>query len=375
MLIRSFAVVCICLLLFSCQTRDTYRLLEHTRVAEKKLSDLVEDCSVIPLETTEDNLILDPTVARFSGGYIYILDRFSPSKSLYVFSLEGKYVGKVGNRGEGPGEYLMPHSFAINESARELYVRDMAKNALLVYSLDDRSFLRQCPVPFNATCFALLDDGHFIWYLNAGLQNDGRYSRHLQVTDLACRPVADAVDAMDFPSRGLYNVPSYFEESEGEVLFHHPFMGDYYRCSLQDSLALQPLFTLRFDGLSFADEDYIVRHREHIVQDLASDHYIQWCTALAGESTVLTFFGTGSECYWGRYDRRTSSGWYVDREHLEDDLGISGLSRPKTIYQGRFVSFLSVENIDEERLPESSVLRPYLSGSSKEGNPFILLYK
>ena len=80
-------------LLCSCQTAPKNDELLHVSASSKQMSDLVSDYSLIVLETLDDNLILDPTVVKFTTKYIFILDRFSPSKSLYVFDHKGKYVG------------------------------------------------------------------------------------------------------------------------------------------------------------------------------------------------------------------------------------------------------------------------------------------
>ena len=209
---KKFIIVLFCLVfLYSCKTEKQCDELLHIEVEQMQMSDLVNDYSIIALETLEDNLILDPTVVKFTEKHIFILDRFSPSKSLYVFDHKGNYVGKVGNKGEGPGEYIMPHQFVVNEKEGQLYLRDMATNSILVYSLKDFGFVKKMSVPFYATCFELLNNEHFIWYINAGLQNEGDFRKHIQITDMECNPVSSFMDVMDMPQRGMYNVTSYFE--------------------------------------------------------------------------------------------------------------------------------------------------------------------
>lgn len=362
-------------LLYSCKTEQLDEEILFVDAGQKKMSDLIDDYSLIVLETLEDNLILDPTVVRFSERFVFILDRFSPSKSLYVFSHEGKYIGKVGSKGEGPGEYIMPHQFVVNEKQNKLYLRDMATNSMLVYSLDTFGFIEKLSIPFYATCFELLDDDHFIWYVNAGMQNQGDFLKHIQITDTQCTPISSLIDIMDMPQRGMYNVMSYFGTHDDEVFFHHPFSGEYHLCSLDNSEVIREAFSLKFENLQFPELDYIMKNRGSIVKSLEQDGYIQWCDVLKNSSDYLSYFGRGKNIYWGKYDIESASGWYVKLDDLEDDMGIGSLSRPKTKFHDYFVSFISLEDVDWEQLPEQSVLKQYIKNKHIGGNPAILLYR
>ena len=246
---------------------------------------------------------------------------------------------------------------------------------MLVYSLETFGFVEKLTIPFYATCFELLDDKHFIWYVNTGLQNEGEFSKHIQITDTRCEPVSSFIDVMDLPTRGTYNVMSYFETHDGYVLFHHPFSGDYYSCSSNDSQVLQFAYSLKFDSKPFPNLDYIKRHKDNIIKDLEAEGYIQWCDVLKNSSTYLSYWGSGKEIYWGKYDMATGTGWYVNRNDLKDDLGIGSLSRPKTVYQNRFVSFISMENVDWESLSDNSIIKKHLKKENVGGNPAMLLYK
>jgi hypothetical protein len=372
---KNYLTVFFCFVfLYSCKTEKQCDELLHVKVEQMQMSDLVSDYSIIALETLDDNLILDPTVVKFTEKYIFILDRFSPSKSLYVFDHKGKYVGKVGSKGEGPGEYIMPHQFIVSEERGELYLRDMATNSILVYSLKNFGFVKKMSIPFYATCFDLLNNEHFIWYVNAGLQNEGDFRKHIQITDMDCNPVSSFMDVMGMPQRGMYNVMSYFEKHDNDVFFHHPFSGDYYSCSMENSEVLEFAYSLKFEGKPFPELEYIMEHRDNIVKDLEAERYIQWCDVLKNSSTYLSYWGSGKEIYWGRYDLETDKGWYVKRSELKDDLGIGNLSRPKTIFHDKFVSFISMENIEWDSLSNNSILKKHLKKEDVGGNPAILLY-
>lgn len=51
------------------------------------------------------------------------------------------------------------------------------------------------------------------------------------------------------------------------------------------------------------------------------------------------------------------------------------VKKPKTVYRDRFVSFISTENVDWERLPEHSILKKHLAKEDIGANPIVLLYR
>ena len=69
------------------------------------ISPLIEnDVKIVKLETTDECLISDIRQVDYVNGLIYIADK--ASQTVLIFDESGKYVGRVGKRGEGPGEYL-----------------------------------------------------------------------------------------------------------------------------------------------------------------------------------------------------------------------------------------------------------------------------
>ena len=78
---------------------------------------------------------------------------------------DGKYIGKIGCVGEGPGEYIMPFYFVIDEKNDKLYLWDRAVNKILIYNISTFKFVNEFFIPFNASCFEKLGDKHFVFYI------------------------------------------------------------------------------------------------------------------------------------------------------------------------------------------------------------------
>ena len=100
------------------------------------LSDLVERVEYIPLETN-DNCIVGNINNLFdvSENYIAVAD-FMFQRQVFLFDRTGRFIAKIGNRGQGPSEYLMPLDVFINESKQCVYVKDAQR--ILMYDFSGK---------------------------------------------------------------------------------------------------------------------------------------------------------------------------------------------------------------------------------------------
>lgn len=51
---------------------------------------------------------------------IFVLDTFQ-TKSVYIFDMQGNYIGQAGRVGQGPGEYTQPFAISIDEKKRNSF--------------------------------------------------------------------------------------------------------------------------------------------------------------------------------------------------------------------------------------------------------------
>lgn len=93
----------------------------------------------IQLETSPECLMDFPWTALFSGGNILLTDIIS-AKSIFEFGNDGKYKGKIGRFGEGPGEYRSPELSAVIDN--ELFVYDPPLLRVSVFNIYNRKFIR-----------------------------------------------------------------------------------------------------------------------------------------------------------------------------------------------------------------------------------------
>lgn len=101
------------------------------------LSSFFTKVHYIPLETNANSLLGRINELWVEGDTIFILD-FVVSKTLQMYNMEGKYLGIVGGRGNGPGEYSRPTDFGIDGD--RLYLFDSASQKILFYQLPDVNY-------------------------------------------------------------------------------------------------------------------------------------------------------------------------------------------------------------------------------------------
>lgn len=340
-----------------------------------KMSELITDYSLVKLETTEDNLIVDINQVEWWKDRIYILDSYSPTKGVYVFEKDGRYVGRIGRVGQGPGEYILPSDMVIDENSDKLVVKDLARNILMVYNLDSQEFEGEYEMPFYADCMEYLAPDRLIWYVGTGLTNRGDYCRHIQVTDMSGSSIASYMDREELPTRGLYNIRTLFHADEKQqVYFHHPFVPDIYRYDVQKNSA-EYAYTLSWEGLKSPTQEYVMTHREQIVQVLKDEKYIMYHTLMENSEKILCYFGTDDTRYIGVYDKATHKGYYTPITSIIDDMGVLGFYYPKSVYNDKFVGVIYMENLDG--IDENSILYPYSDGGKTDdaGNPVIVLFR
>ena len=118
-----FIILSVCL--FSCQhagdstknsTIETIPVFSNY-TTKLPFSAFVDTIELIPLETTEDNLIGEITRVIFNNGKYYIRSTNSmQNPKLFVFNENGKYLQKISKQGVGSGEYLDFEDFTIDSN-------------------------------------------------------------------------------------------------------------------------------------------------------------------------------------------------------------------------------------------------------------------
>lgn len=153
-------VVVICFLGCCKQVSNTYPVLNLENIGsvlvDNKLSDIADSVHYIALETSDSCLLEgNCSIAGITDQYIYI-----NSREVYQFSLEGKFIRRIGKLGRGPGEYSKISTISLYGD--EIYVVTWSGEAL-VYN-NQGVFLRKIDAPkgMSSACKAIVNDSIYI---------------------------------------------------------------------------------------------------------------------------------------------------------------------------------------------------------------------
>jgi len=97
---------------------------------------LFKSVSYIPLETGKNFLISKISQLYVTNEDIFILDELQ--SQIMRFSAKGKFQNMIGRKGKGPGEYLHPTYFLVNEMTKEIKVCDRRQKKIMTYNFDGR---------------------------------------------------------------------------------------------------------------------------------------------------------------------------------------------------------------------------------------------
>lgn len=101
---------------------------------EIPLSTVASSVKYIPLETTPDNLLNGRAIhldVVFAGKYLFVCDGFH----IYQFTPEGKYIRKIGQRGQGPGDFYKHILDVVYDEAKEhIIATDYIAGRAIVFS-------------------------------------------------------------------------------------------------------------------------------------------------------------------------------------------------------------------------------------------------
>ncbi len=122
---------------------------EVTDTIDLPLSDIINECEVIPLETNDKSLFESVYHVGISENYIAIHSR--GSLPIKLFSRDGKFIRDIGKIGRGPGEFNSLYGIQLDEAANRIYLTPFANaKELIVYSLDNEN-LPSIPLAYKQT--------------------------------------------------------------------------------------------------------------------------------------------------------------------------------------------------------------------------------
>jgi len=327
------------------------------------VSDYLEVVKLIPLETTKECLIGDIDKVVQYRNNIYVFD--SKTYKLLWFDSSGKFLGQIGQRGKGPGEYIEVSDFEVDTIRGLIYLPDFHK--VHVFSATGK-WIKSVSTDFMAGTMSRAGNHEFIFY------GAGRDDKMIK-TDANFKVMHSF-----FPWSPAYRLAPFYPLASyaGRNIFHIPFCDTLYTF---DGVKPDPLIYMDFCGMNFTKRDFdrLAKNEQENLHEylLASSKYVTCRGFLPVKQQAFFFLSTSNKAYWGLYNLATNQYSFVALPKLVNDIyGSYSYFHPIGITRDEFIFSATPDKLIQDKT--SSFYKKYskvLDGLTELSNPVLLLAK
>jgi hypothetical protein len=305
LLFISFSVIYI----FACTPADKTLFefnLEKLKETEMTLLEIAEDISYIPLD---NSIPVNNIPPRMVDDAIYA---WSTDIGILVFNIEGKYAGKIGSIGRGPGEYLRYGDVGVDGKSKRVYVLD-GKGIIKAFSESGR-FIRSFPLDeygdaieniefFNSVIFVKyciqFDNADYEWIICDTLGNViKKQNRHLP----------------KFTANWGERCPIY--KFEDRLSYYDPFADTVF--SVLSDLTEIPLFTI-------ANGEYRYPLSNLSVEQFLSRKYLNITNILETKRFFVIIYNHNKKRHLALIDKHNHESFLIPDKYNDSGLSCSGI--------------------------------------------------
>jgi len=373
------AILIIFFLLIQC--KPTSRKVEDKSIRQtvnfgslvkKKTSEVISDYSFIHLETTIESFIGGIGQIEIFKDKIIILD--DQSNNILVFTINGKFIHKFTNRGNGPGEFIQPFSFYIDQKG-SLLLYDMQLNRLLKYDLNSLKFIEEIKMPVNySKSFSFLpDDDLYLYYGNKESKNY-KDETILIVSDK--KGVIHKKFLKATPSETMFHgSPTNFYSLSGNTYFYPQFSNKIYLVT-KDSIKCK--YELFFGNADIVEQDLFMKNKGtiDIFREIitTSKNWIRLIYIYENINYLIVKYYIKKDFYIGIYNKAHNSVVNFKQSDVLDDIGIGGkLPLPIGIYGNQFIAQINNFETNKTKL-KNKKLKESIDTLKEDSNPILMLY-
>jgi hypothetical protein len=159
---------------------DIVESIEESEETTMLLSEIADDITFIPLETTDECLIAGGSSIHLHKDYFVIMDN---TPQVFLFDRTGKFIRKTGNKGQGPGEYISAGLPVIVKD--ELFYYDISGKTLC-YDLHTGKCLRTKKHDYNGNPLTMWcsNDSVLVYYFPYLASGDPKEFAHIHTLSL-----------------------------------------------------------------------------------------------------------------------------------------------------------------------------------------------
>ncbi len=345
-------------------------------VSEKTNNDFLasetDSIRYIPLETTPECLIGQINQILRSGDSLIVVDPYS-SNSACVFDLQGRFCHKIGNQGNGPGEYGRVGYVHLSDDGT-IYLSDRSSGRILSYTRDGK-FIKDYRLKNGAPQeFVVLNDS-IIAGSYAGYSPNAPY--RLKWLDWEGNELNTA---LPYTTNRSYVAGTFLTGKQGEVYFYHPMNDTIFEVTEN---SIRPYLSMNFydeeELASFMKETEGWKDKDYLKKLFRSDKITNCVQVIRCDSHWVVYSQKGKYSYLSVIDKER-------RDYLRADMQKKKLyipDYPAAAWHDWLIGYINPEALDYFSEEQRKELLKALSethgaeislDSLKECNPIITMY-
>lgn len=127
-----------------------------------KLSSLVKQVQIIPLETHNKCLVGDPIQVELTSEFIFYLE-YPANSGIRVFSKNGKYIRSIGTKGKGPHEYREILSMSLLPEQEKIFLIDWISKKTIEFNFKG-NFIKEYKTPTKGDLRFVSENHYYLSY-------------------------------------------------------------------------------------------------------------------------------------------------------------------------------------------------------------------
>lgn len=304
-----------------------------------EISDLIDSIKYVKLELTENSIIGELTKMIIFEDRIYILDM--KTSSLFTFDINGKYISKICNVGQGPDEYTQLDFFTIDKEQRHLVLTDLVGYWVMRYDFDG-NYLSRKKIPFWIRDIAPVNNMGYVLYMNY-INNNKKITNEFNFyyTDSLLQ-----IKESYFPYEtiNIGAAQNKLSTPEGGVFYDggefYNFVTTYNDTVYQvNSVGLIPKYVFDFDDKKINPNIFHTNEDELLTYLKKSD--FRSINTFFEDDHSITFQTTyGFQTWTGFYNKNTG---HIINSSFFINEGVNFFINNKSMYKGWYVGYMSVD--------------------------------
>lgn len=317
----------------------------------------------IPLETTDSSVVAKIAQIETTSDAYWIVG----SGTILKFDKQGKFIGKFGQKGQGPEEYISAKRVQVDEANNNVFVMDYFGRKMVVYDLNGK-FVRTFPLPpFQYITSFSLFDGNLYFY---GVENSVAPALiKVNATDLKTDTISKPSREMNY-GEGLMG-STYMSSIDKDIYLYHYFNDTIFHVQPDNKLTPAGFVNMKdlyfdYEEITFDDDGKPIRKtsqpRAFTTNFVNTDRYYFICYSLGSSITEYNPY------YLALYDKKANKSFanVVINDPKSKELLING-ETPLFSPDGKtIISYIQAFKAVETDL---------FPNITEEDNPILVIYE